>query len=363
MKRIFILALMASLMLLQACGSDPAPVEQPIRPVKTIVVGDYGFGKKWNFAGMAEDALETPLSFRVGGKIISFPGDQIGRKFAEGEIIAKLDPTDYELELRQADANLAQVQANFIRAEADVKRIRQLFERKVISRSELDQSEAEFKSYKAQLNASAKKLDIARKHLSYTKLRAPFDGWIGKVDANKHQNVTSGQPVISLNAGRQMKMYIAVPDMLIAQVNEGDEVEVLFDALPGRTMHGKVMEVGVGSNVGSTYPVKVYLDNKDKLIRSGMSGHVSFLGQSKNNHRVFLPPAAVLGTPAGERSVWIVDPATSTVKNIKVSLGTLTANGIEVIDGIKAGDMVVTRGVHHLKEGLKVRYHKNGAEG
>lgn len=363
MRHFLFLSTLFALVIMQGCGQAPAKVDIPVRPVKTIRVGEYDQGKQWTFAGTAEDALATDLSFRVGGKIVAFPGEQIGRKFAEGEVIARLDPSDYELEYRQAKANLEQVRANYIRAKADMGRNSQLFERNVISRGELDQIEADFKSYEAQLSASAKQLDIARKRLSYTTLHAPFDGWIGKVETNIHQNVSSGQSVVSFNAGRHMKMYIAVPDMLISQIHEGDEVEVIFDALPGQTMNGKVMEVSVDSSVSSTYPVKVYLDNSDKLLRSGMSGHVNFLGQTSGQSHYFIPPVAVIGEADGSRSIWIVDPETSTVRNQSVTVGQLSALGLEIVDGVKTGDIVVIRGVHRLKEGLKVRYSKNSVEG
>jgi len=363
MNRYILFATLLALLILQGCDQAPARVEIPVRPVKTFVVGATNQGKQWTFAGTAEDALETDLSFRVGGKIVTFPGDQIGRRFTKGEVIASLDPSDYELEYRQAKANLEQVRANYVRAKTDLRRNTQLFESNVISRGELDQIEADFKSFEAQLSATSKKLDITRKHLNYTTLHAPFDGWIGKVSTNIHQNVTPGQSVASLNAGRQMKMYIAVPDMLISQVIEGDEVEVRFDALPGQTMTGKVMEVSVDSTGGSTYPVKVYLDNADKLVRSGMSGHVNFLGQYDGKDNYFLPSVAVTGQSDGTRSIWLVDPKTSTVRNQPVTIGQLAAHGVRILDGVKAGDIVVIRGVHRLKEGLKVRYNTNEAKG
>lgn len=363
MHRLNFPLLLLSLLMLAACDQPPADVKAPVRPVKTTTVHARTEGKQWTFAGTAEDALKSNLSFRVSGKVVEFPGDQIGRKFSEGDVIARLDPSDYELELRQAKANLEQIRANYARAKADLARNQELFERGVISRGELDQVEADFKSYDAQLNASSKQLGIARKHLGYTVLRAPFDGWIGSVEANIHQNVSSGQPVVAFNAGRQMKMYIAVPDMLISQVREGDKVDVHFDALPDRTMHGTVMEVSVDSNTSSSYPVKVYLDNEEKLIRSGMSGHVSFRLQAAEHTAFYLPPVSVMGKADGSRSVWVVDKATSTVKRQPVRVGGLSARGIEILDGLKSGDMVVTRGVSRLKDGLKVRFMKKGAEG
>lgn len=363
MKRIVISACLGVLLLMHGCGDAPKAVEEPVRPVKTMTVHSSDMGKQWTFAGTVEDALATPLSFRVGGKIVEFPGDQIGRRFMEGQTIARLDPMDYELQLRQARANMEQVRANYVRAKADLKRNTELFKEGVISRGEIDQIEADFKSYEAQLSASAKQYDIARKQLSYTTLSAPFDGWIGQVKAHKHQNVASGESVVTLNAGRDMKMYIAVPDMYIAQVHEGDDVDVVFDALPGQVLRGQVMEVSVDSANGSTYPVKVYLKNEKKQVRSGMSGHVRFVGKNGTEGAFFVPPVAVLGDPGGARSVWIVDPATQTVSSRKVSVGRLTSYGLEITSGVKPGDVLVIRGASRLKEGRKVRLIKQAAEG
>lgn len=354
MNRIILLSILVISFTLSGCKEQPVPEQEVLRPVKTMQIGESASSRQWVFSGTAEDALQSDLSFRVGGKIVSFPGDQIGRKFRSGEVIARLDPADYELEVRQSESNLEQVRANFIRAKADVDRIRQLYERKVVSKSELDQADADFKSYQAQLNASAKKLDISRKRLRYTVLKAPFDGWVGAVAVNVHQNVQSGQKVIGFNAGKQMKMYIALPDTLISDVSEGENVLVTFDALPGKIMKGVIMEVGIGTNSGSSFPVKVYLDNSEQLVRSGMSGNVKFPGKLASSS-VYVAPSAVVGNPDGSKHVWVVGND-STVKRRNVEVGSLSKQGIQVLKGLQSGDTVVIRGVHSLKEGMQVRH-------
>ncbi|WP_320005822.1 efflux RND transporter periplasmic adaptor subunit [Maridesulfovibrio sp.] len=353
MNKIIVVLILILGLALTGCKEKPAPAQEILRPVKTMKVGEGSSDRNWVFSGTAEDALQTDLSFRVGGKIISFPGDQIGRKFRSGEVIARLDPEDYELEVRQAESNLEQVRANYVRAKADVKRIGELYQRKVVSKSEFDQSEADFKSYQAQLNASAKQLDIARKRLRYTVLKAPFDGWVGAVAVNIHQNVQSGQKVIGFNAGKQMKMHISLPDTLISTVEEGEEVQVTFDALPGKVMKGVIMEVGIGTNEGGSFTVKVYLDNSKQLIRSGMSGNVRFAGRSSGSN-IFVVPSAIVGNPDGTKHVWVVENG-SIVSRRDVEVGPISNNGILIKSGLNSGEIVVTRGVHSLKDGLKVR--------
>lgn len=353
MKKILLIILCMTFLAVSGCKNKKATVEEVIRPVKTVKVGESRFDRQWSFSGTAEDALESELSFRVGGKIISFPGDQIGRKFKAGEVIAKLDPSDYELEVHQIEAQLEQVRANYTFSKADVKRVTQLYNRKVASKSELDQAVADFKSKEAQLNATAKMLDIARKKTKYTTLSAPFDGWVSKVNVNIHQNVQSGQEVVVFNAGRQMKMLISLPDTLISKINEGEVVEVTFDALPGKILKGVVMEVGVGATERSSFPVKVYLNNSSKLLRSGMSGNVNFISRAKEL-QLFIPASAIVGDPDGSKHVWVVEDGNK-VKSRTVKIGSLSSMGVIVKEGLKVGDTVVTRGVHSLKEGMKVK--------
>lgn len=356
MKKVVLIYISFVLLLVAGCSNDNGPIKEVVRPVKTMTVADVGQGKHWSFSGTAEDALESVLSFRVSGKLVYFPGDQIGRKFNEGEIIARLDPADFELEVRQQQAQLERIKANFVRARADVKRIRELYERKVVSKSELDQSEADFKSYRANRNAAEKQLDIARKHLKYTVLKAPFSGWISRTMVKVHQNVQSGQGIIALNAGRQMKMTIAIPDTMISNISEGEKVQVCFDAIPEKVFEGKIMEVGVGTNSGATYPVKVYLDNSQKLVRSGMSGNVMLLNKfGTNSSIVYVEPSAVVGRTDGTHVVWVIDKKSSTAHSRLVKVGGLSTEGLEILDGLKPDEVVVTRGVHSLKEGMKVR--------
>lgn len=356
MRKLLLVFLVLAAMFVTGCKDESKSIAEVVRPVKTMTVAGFGDGKQWSFTGTAEDALESVQSFRVSGKLIYFPGDQIGKKFREGEVIAKLDPSDYELEVRQREAQLEQIRANFVRATADVKRIRELYERRVVSKSELDQSVADFKSFKANRNAAEKQLDIARKQLRYTVLKAPFSGWVSRTMVKIHQNVQSGQGIVALNAGKQMKMTISIPDTLISSIEDGEKVEVTFDALPGKKFEGKIMEVGVGTDSGSTYPVKVYLDNSQKLVRSGMPGNVSLLNEFDSQKTVvYVEPFSVVGETDGSHTVWIVDPQKSTVSRRKVKVGDLTPKGLEIIEGVSPGDIVVTRGVHSLKEGMKVR--------
>ena len=353
MKKILLIILSMTFLIVSGCEKKKTVVEEVIRPVKTMKVGESHAGRQWSFSGTAEDALESELSFRVSGKIISFPGDQIGKKFRAGEVVAKLDPSDYELEVHQIEAQLEQVRANYTFAKADVDRVTQLYERKVTSKSEYDQAVADFRSKEAQLNATAKMLDIARKKIKYTTLLAPFDGWVSKVNVNIHQNVQSGQSIIVFNAGRQMKMSISLPDTLISQISEGEEVEVTFDALPGKILKGVVMEVGIGATQRASFPVKVYLNNSSKLLRSGMSGNVNFSARTEKL-QIFVPASAIVGNPDGTKHVWVVEGG-SVVKSRKVDIGSLSSIGVLIKDGLKIGETVVTRGVHSLKEGMKVK--------
>ena len=161
------------------------------------------------------------------------------------QVLARLDPTDYELKVEEAEAGLAQAQAGLRRAEADYERVRALYENSNASKGELDAARAGAESAQAQVESGAKRLEQARQQVGYTVLRAPSDGAIAAVSLEVNENVGAGQQVFLLTAGAEPEIEVAVPEVLIARVAEGQPVEVRFDALPGRRLAARITEVGV----------------------------------------------------------------------------------------------------------------------
>jgi RND family efflux transporter MFP subunit len=275
-----------------------------------------------------------------------------------------LDPTDYELQVQEAEASLIQAEARARQVESDYDRVRGLYENRNAAKADLDAGRAEAESARAQIDASVKRLEQARAQLSYTRLRAPTAGSIAFVPVEVNENVTSGREIALLTAGSRPDVNVAVPESLIGEIQRGEAVTVTFDAFPGSNFAGVVTKVGVAAtDLASTFPVTVQLREETETVRSGMAANVAFaFGSTDERERYLLPPQSVLEDRDG-RFVFVVEPKESglgVVRRKPVTVGDITGEGLEVLDGLSDGDRVVTAGVSQIHEGLEVELLEEG---
>ena len=340
------------------CGNDVPVAEPPLRPVRFVVVHAAGAERTRTFAGVAEADVESTLSFRVGGNIkrlLVRTGDRVDA----GQLIAELDPTDYELRVQEAEASLIQAEAQARQADAQYERVRGLYENRNASRSDLDSARAASESTRAQIDAAEQRLERARAQLSYTRLLAPTTGSIGRVPVEINENVSSGDSVAVLTSGDQPTVEVPVPEGLIRRVVRGSDVQVRFDALRGRSFDALVTEVSVMSTtLATTFPVTVQLSEPAPDVLAGMAAQVIFSFVVEDARVRYLVPSHSVVEDRGGRFVYVVEPkepGVGTVRRKTVTVGELTGEGLEVLEGLSDGDRVVTAGVSQIEDGLEVK--------
>ena len=341
-----------------SCGGGEEQVTETLRPVRYVEVYSTGGSRVRTFSGVARSGVESNLSFKVQGTVRSIPV-KVGVQARSGQLIARLDPEDYQLKVQQAEASLSQATAQEQKAKADLERVRALWENQNASKSELDAARATSESASASAQSSRKALELARLQLSYTRLKAPAAGSIASVDVEVNENVQAGQRIVMLIAGSQIEVEVGIPEILISQIKTGSGVTVTFDALPNTTNSATVTEVGVAATgFATTFPVTVRLNNADSDVRSGMAAEVAFQFQSNDPRERIIVPAVAVGEDRSGRFVFIVEPAsgdTAVVKRVTVQIGELLADGLEVFGGVTDGDLVVTAGVSKIQDGQKVK--------
>lgn len=343
--------------LLPACESEQ-PVRAPIvRPVRTRQVFSTGGTRVRTFAGTAQAGLESRLSFRVAGKVRRL-NVKVGDHVKAGTLIAELDPMDYRLQVEETEASLERARADLRNAEARYSRIRALYENRNASREDLDAVRAGAESARAQVHSIEKRLELASSQLSYTRLKAATDGAIADVAVEVDENVQAGQTVVLLTSGARPEVKVGVPGILISQVEEGDEAEVTFDSIPGTAFRAAVTEVGVVTGMSTTYPVTVRLEEADPDVRPGMAAEVAFrFGSPDDRERFFVPPIAV-GEDRKGRYVFVVEPSSEglgVARRRPVTVGELREEGIEILEGVSDGDLVVIAGISKIVDGLEVK--------
>ncbi len=357
-----LLTLAMSVIFQWGCGGSEPETARILRPVRFQQVFATGGTRVRTFSGVAQAAVESRLSFKVGGTINRLHV-KVGDNVEPGTLIAELDPKDFELQVDEAEAALEQARAGARRAAAEYDRIRQLYENRNASRSDLDAARAADESAKAQVRATEKKLELAASQLGYTKLRAAVGGAIASVDADINENVKPGDRIAVLTSGQRLEVKVSMPGLLIAQIREGDQVEVKFDAQPDRPLKARVTEVGVAATgTLATFPVTVLLEQSDNTLRPGMSAEVAFTFRSGDERERFIvPPVAVAEDKAG-RHVFVVNrtgPETGIVERRAVVVGELTSDGLEVFEGLLEGDLLVTAGVTKIHDSMEVKLPKS----
>ena len=351
------LLVVAAPVVVVACGGEDSPGEVT-RPVRYAQVFTSGGTRTRTFSGVAHSRVESRLSFRVSGRVQRL-AVQVGDSVAAGQLIGALDPADYRLQVEEAQASLARARAQERNARANFERVRQLYENANASPTDLDAARSAFESAQAQARAIENALGLARLQLSYARLVAPAAGRIAEVSVEVNENVQAGQGIVTLTSGAELDVAIAIPEVLIARVREGDAVSVNFDALPDRTFPARVTEVGViAGALATAYPVTVRLERAAAGLRPGMAAEVSFRFESPDQReRIIVPPVAV-GEDRDGRHVFVVqrvDSLRGIALRRPVVVGELTEEGLEILEGLVDGELVVTAGVSRVRDSLLVR--------
>lgn len=357
-SRIRVLLIAVPLLMLCSCDRAAAPDEPRLRPVRFMLVSDDSGARDRSFSGTSKSIRESRLSFKVSGTVTAVPV-QIGQRLEAGQLIARLDAASFSLQVQQAQASLVEAQANERNASLNYDRTRGLYANNNASLNDLDAARAQSESAKAQVRSATKALEIARLNESYTQLRADTECSIASIDVEVNENVTTGQQVAVVSCGDEYEVVIDVPESLIASIDEYTPVHISFGAIPDVDFTGEVTEVAVAT-VGSAaaFPVVVKIVEAHASLRSGLAADVVFeFDTMAATGSVVLPVAAVIRDPDGT-FVFVAEPTEvpgqAIVGRRPVTLGELTQSGIEVLDGLRTGDRVVTAGLSVIRDGQRV---------
>jgi RND family efflux transporter MFP subunit len=358
----FIALCLVSTILFAGCQPEANTNEKPVRPVKVMKVGEVtsSTGRCW--PGRAEATQEVNLSFRVAGPLITFPVE-IGDEVKKGDLLARIDPRDFEVNLSNAEAQRAKAIAALQRVQRDYERSERIRKRDAgaVSQKLLDQNREALDRAKAEIKSLEAAVDAAKDLLRYTYLRAPFSGTVVATYVENHEYVQAKQPIIRVLDTSRIEMTVNIPESLIPYVPNVLNIRVRYDAFPGQEISAEIKEIGIeASDITRTYPVTLIMDQPaDTKILPGMAGKVSWetpLPEIASETCVEVPTGALFSSEKTKKScVWVVDQETKRVSRREVETGRLTDFGIMVQDGLKGGEWIVTAGVHYLRDGQRVR--------
>jgi RND family efflux transporter MFP subunit len=330
------------LSLLAACA-QPEPEPRPVRKLRTIVIGDISDIRNGQLPGRARSAQEVDLAFDVSGTVAERPVS-IGSMVEQGDLIARLDPRDFQASLRSAEADARTATRNYDRGA-------ELLKTSFIS-------EAEFDRLEARVDVTQANLDLAKKALSDSEIYAPFRGVIANMLVENFQSVRAKTTIARLLGVDTVEMEISVSESQIANVHQIEKIEVEFDALPGLRLPATITEIGREASLTTrTFPITLSMAQPEgQKVLAGMAGtaFATATVSAEEASGYVIPVGALFGEEAGNVSkVWVVDSA-NTVHSREVVVGRVTPGGVQVRKGLTAGEIVATAGVHTLSEGQQV---------
>jgi RND family efflux transporter MFP subunit len=350
------MALGLSLLALLAACSKPAPAPEPIRAVRTQKVSTESATAQQEYAGEIKARTETRLSFRVGGKLMS-RAVNLGDEVKAGQVIAQLDPSDLKLGQDAAAAGLRAAQANWDQVSADLKRYQELHGQGFIGGAELERRQTAVKAAQATLDQARAQTSAQGNQTQYTRLVADAAGVVTGVDAEPGAVVAAGTPIVRLALAGARDVVFNVPEDRVASaravLKQSGALEVRLWGAAGEPVRATLRELAAAADPTTrTFVAKADLSAAGD-VRLGQTATVAF-DLVKRDAVTRLPLAAVM-EQGGKSVVWLLDPATMTVKPQPVQIAGADGNRVLVGGGVQPGQEVVTAGVHVLTPGMKVK--------
>lgn len=335
-----------------ACSEAKTETAEIIRPVKVVEIANAGSSRQLDYSGAVRARTEMNLGFRLAGKITERLVN-IGDKVKPGDVLARIDPTDYQLAVTGAEANLEAVEKQVQTASLADKRAEQLFSKQFASQAQRDQASLAYKQAVSQRDAAISTLQQAQNQVAYTELRADRRGIVTAINADTGQVVAAGTPVVAAAVDGEKEVQIAVPELEIAQFQPGKAVKVSFWSDDRLVLDGKVREVaGSADQQSRTFSVRVSLPD-DRRVLLGMTATIE---ATVDNARNFVSiPLSALAKQGDKQIVWVVKAGDETVHARDIKVASFVDDGVQIADGLKPGDVVVAAGTQFMTEGLKVK--------
>ena len=338
---------------LAGCKEEHALVEE-IRPVCTLTVSAASRPGAIEFSGEVRARHETSLGFRIGGKLAARLVD-VGAMVRTGQVLARLDPQDQVLNVATARAQRIAVQTDLAQLRLDLSRAQELLEKKFVSQAEVDRRRTAVDAAESKHDQAKAQEQLAMNQAAYTSLLADAPGVITGVETERGQIVGAGQTVFRLARNGEREVLINVAESQRGLIRTGMPAEVRLWAQSDKVLTGNIREVAPAADPQSrTYAVRIALpsDVPEAIARLGMSATVKLIGADSPG-AVTLPLSAILGE-GEQQNVWLWSKKSGRVKKKAISVVDLQNEQVQVT-GLLPGDVVVTAGVHLLREGQAVR--------
>lgn len=329
------------------------PIETPF-PVKVVKAEIRELKERLAFTGTIEPWQKMNIVPDISGKIARIYVKE-GDRVIKGQLLAELDTQNLRLQLQQAEAALAAARANFEDARKNKERMDRLFQEKAVSEQQYEKIKLAYEASKAQLEQAQAAVNLLRHNLEVSQMRAPFSGIVASKNANEGDVInpmmgsfSASSGVLTLMDFSKVKLAIEVSAMEIAKIQKGQMAEIRVPNLPEKVFRGEVNLVNLAADpMTKKFKVEVVVDNPDLILRPGTFGEVIIEVASRAKALV-IPQKAIVE----DRFVFVVEGDRARKK--EVVIGLQTVNEVEILSGLKEGELVIVEGNFGLVDGSPI---------
>ncbi|MBP5621434.1 MAG: efflux RND transporter periplasmic adaptor subunit [Thermoguttaceae bacterium] len=404
-------------------NADSANVETVVsatvpRPVQAYVIPDGSDVETRTFPVFVKGGETAKLSFRVPGRLVEFNAE-VGSRFNKGDVVAVLDPRDYQLAVDRAtkaieeakaglsametgarsedkatleaaldaaktqletakrqlermeslhkDGVASEVQYDLAKSTHDAAVAAELAAEKNLEKANKGSRDEEIEMVKAKIAGLEVDLELAQNKLSDTRLVAPFSGVVSEKFFDNHETVLPGVSLLTLVDDASFEGELSVSEEFVARQGDVESIECSFDALPGKIFNASVKQTSSSVQKGNrSYLATLAIDARpeDGLL-IGMVGVAKMRLRDSNNF-VMIPASALIADPSQlkqeetgsyslDSSVWTIDAATETVVRRNVKVGVFVNDKAQILEGLSGGEQIVSAGARFLTDGQKVQ--------
>ncbi len=403
------ISLLSVLVLVASCSSEKKGdstterrAESPPEPVP-IATGQINHVANYQTI-MVSGSVVSPdapsiLSFLVSGKVI-FAGPREGDYVRKGQVLAQIDPTDFRLSLKVAEAQkesalaalekamnsarpevLEQTRIAYERAEDEYRRMKMLYESNSLAPNDYEKFRAAYETAKqnyeqakaggqkedkqlsrAAYNQADANLQVAAKALSDATLVAPISGYISKKLIEIGDSASAGRPVFEVVQLDPVEVNVGVPETDVHLVRKGQKASVSLPALPGRSFEGTIRIINVSADPSTrTYMARITIPNPEHVIKIGMVAEARIAGDRKIS-MMTVPGEAIVRDAQGATIVFIYFPEKRRVYSKRVKVGVLWGTEVEIREGLSGSESIVIAGHDYLRDGMPVTLASRPAE-